>query len=192
VLQVRVLVCSGHTGVPQQVRHRAAPIVSETSEAVRSETLIVDTAYGRTLSDYEGQWGCVSETNVSEHKTHSSFSYSVTRVSWGRTEIQWARGRIDTRCQSVERVCQPSPERMVAVGGRTRPTRTVSIARQALAELRIVEDDAVTGSEVFHSSALLIESSTTRHVFIASVWADWAVDQNPRASHLATFYEPGG
>ena len=49
VLQVRVLVCSGHTGVAQQVRHRRQAIVSESFKVACSETLIVDTSSGRAF-----------------------------------------------------------------------------------------------------------------------------------------------
>jgi hypothetical protein len=77
-------------------------------------------------------------------------------------------------CEPVERLRQPSPDYLVAAGGLSRPMRPLRIADQSLAELRIVEDDEVLTADVFHLSALLLESSTTRDVVMEPVSADWA------------------
>jgi hypothetical protein len=62
VLQVGILVSCGHTGVPQQVWHRAARrIVSKTSAVVRSETLITDASYGRAFKATHAAHGDVSQ-----------------------------------------------------------------------------------------------------------------------------------
>ena len=51
---------------------------------------------------------------------------------------------------------------------------TLCIADQPLAELRIVEHDDVLTADVFHLFVLLLESSMTRLVVVALLWADWA------------------
>jgi len=99
---------------------------------------------------------------------------SLDRARWCRSEIRSAGGRIDASCEPVERVGEPLTERVGAVSCKARSTRTVGLADQSLAELRIVEHDDVLTADVFHLFVLLLESSMTRLVVVALLWADWA------------------
>jgi len=111
---------------------------------------------------------------------------------WRRRETHRLRGWIDTSWESEERVREPLPEKLAAVCGLTRATRTVCIADQPPAELRIVKDDGVAVAHAFHERILSsrVGGDSSGGDGVSLGWL--GVDQNPQPACLAAHFHPGG